>query len=186
MLLLALPSRSRTPLMIRTFFLQGPFLTQCFFRPRKQLGSLPTLAITWLLLANNDMGVLDLSIYCCCTLQKVNSFKFGVLYATEKQDETAMYNNRKRCWRNVGIKCLAHSSCNLLWTTEEGSEGFEAFLEMLGEKVQLSGWTKYSAGLDTSRTILSLYSLGSLFWSHVNSSAMTRSRKLCLHHLPRI
>jgi hypothetical protein len=29
-----------------------------------------------------------------------------------------------------------------------GSKDFDEFLDMLGEKVQLKGWTKYNGGLD--------------------------------------
>lgn len=66
---------------------------------------------------------------------KVNSFKFGVLYAKENQDEIAMYNN------------------------QEASEGFDNFVSVLGDRIQLEGWTKYSAGLNTNRSGQSVYTV---------------------------
>lgn len=82
--------------------------------------------------------------------QKVNSFKFGVLYAKERQDETAMYNNRAY-WHAIVVMMLLSL---VFIPVEEGSEGFVSFLELLGEKIQLEGWTKYAAGLDTNRTAI--------------------------------
>jgi len=32
------------------------------------------------------------------------------------------------------------------------SDGFERFVGLLGEKVELNGWTKYRAGLDVKST----------------------------------
>lgn len=52
-------------------------------------------------------------------------FKFGVLYMKNGQlTEEEMFNNRK------------------------GSPSFNRFLDLLGEKVQLKNWNKYSGGLD--------------------------------------
>ncbi|KAL6070694.1 GTPase-activating Rap/Ran-GAP domain-like protein 3, variant 2 [Balamuthia mandrillaris] len=80
-------------------------------------------------------------------LNGVNSFKFGVLYATDGQDETAMYNN-------VG-----------------GSADFEKFLRILGDKIQLKGWDKYSGGLSTTRDQQSIYTKfkGHEIMFHVNT-----------------
>jgi hypothetical protein len=95
-------------------------------------------------------------------LQKVNSFKFGVLYAKENQDEIAMYNNRASALylshththlhhhHQLSSACTHSPRDSLL--TEEASEGFDNFVSMLGDKIQLEGWTKYSAGLNTNRT----------------------------------
>lgn len=53
------------------------------------------------------------------------AFKFGVLYCAQNQrTESEYYNN------------------------VNGSKDFDEFLDMLGEKVQLKGWTKYNGGLD--------------------------------------
>ncbi|EFN74134.1 GTPase-activating Rap/Ran-GAP domain-like protein 3 [Camponotus floridanus] len=53
------------------------------------------------------------------------NFKFGVIYAREGQitDDEMLSNER-------------------------GSPGFEAFLEILGERIRLKGWDKYRGGLD--------------------------------------
>ena len=34
-------------------------------------------------------------------------------------------------------------------TIEHGSEDFEQFLDILGQRITLYGWTKYTGGLDT-------------------------------------
>jgi RAP1 GTPase activating protein 1 len=57
--------------------------------------------------------------------QVVSNYKFGILYAKEGQyKETDMFSN------------------------EHGSEAFEHFLSMIGDKVALEGWSQYRAGLD--------------------------------------
>jgi RAP1 GTPase activating protein 1 len=63
----------------------------------------------------------------------VNSYKFGVLYAKEGQDEVAMYNN------------------------VEASPGFEEFLDVLGKKIDMLDWPNYCAGLDNTRPGKSVY-----------------------------
>lgn len=35
---------------------------------------------------------------------------------------------------------------------ENGSEHFQKFVELLGEKVQLQNWSKFKGGLDTKST----------------------------------
>jgi len=58
--------------------------------------------------------------------QLIKGFKFGVLYAAPSQTkEDEMFAN------------------------SETSTEFEEFLDFLGERVNLSGWTNYRAGLDT-------------------------------------
>lgn len=58
---------------------------------------------------------------------------------------------------------------------EKGSPAFEEFLEWLGQKVTLKGWTKYSGGLDTTGIILCIHlslplpSLSSLLYSFFHS-----------------
>lgn len=59
--------------------------------------------------------------------QHVLSYKFGALYVRDGQTvEEDMFGN------------------------VDGSAGFNAFMESLGERVQLEGWQKYRAGLDVS------------------------------------
>eukprot|EP01105_Mastigella_eilhardi_P023439 TRINITY_DN58_c0_g3_i1.p1 TRINITY_DN58_c0_g3~~TRINITY_DN58_c0_g3_i1.p1 ORF type:complete len:678 (-),score=180.43 TRINITY_DN58_c0_g3_i1:59-2071(-) len=60
------------------------------------------------------------------TKQLLTQFKFGILYATQGQgaNEDQMYNN------------------------VSGSAGYEDFLLMLGNKIELSGWNRFRAGLD--------------------------------------
>ena len=56
------------------------------------------------------------------------AYKFGVLYCKLGQvDENAMFAN------------------------VEMSVGFETFLNFLGERIQLKGWTNYRGGLDVKR-----------------------------------
>jgi len=65
---------------------------------------------------------------------KIGSLKFGILYAKEGQtDETSMYNNAA------------------------GSPGFEEFLSMLGERIELEGWQGYTGGLETNVSQKAIY-----------------------------
>lgn len=41
----------------------------------------------------------------------------------------------------------------LLFFLEHGSPEFEEFLDFLGDRVELEGWTRYRAGLDVTSTI---------------------------------
>ncbi len=53
------------------------------------------------------------------------NYKFGILYAKEGQiDENDMFGNTQT------------------------SAAFEEFLELIGDKIPLQGWTKYRGGLD--------------------------------------
>eukprot|EP01090_Pellita_catalonica_P021286 TRINITY_DN7929_c0_g2_i2.p1 TRINITY_DN7929_c0_g2~~TRINITY_DN7929_c0_g2_i2.p1 ORF type:complete len:281 (-),score=46.76 TRINITY_DN7929_c0_g2_i2:43-849(-) len=68
--------------------------------------------------------------------QVVFTYKFGVLYCTTGQTtESSMYNNVKM------------------------SAGFETFLEFLGKKVQLQGWTEYRGGLDVHTNTTGTHSI---------------------------
>jgi len=58
-----------------------------------------------------------------------NSYKFGVLYALEGQDENAMYSN------------------------PQGSAAFKRFMGLLGDRVSMKGWTKYTGGLSTNSAL---------------------------------
>jgi RAP1 GTPase activating protein 1 len=68
--------------------------------------------------------------------QSVQGYKFGVLYAKEGQvEENDMFSNIN------------------------GSEIFEKFLSLLGEKITLNGWKKYKAGLDVKSDSTGIYSI---------------------------
>ncbi|KAK7491655.1 hypothetical protein BaRGS_00017108, partial [Batillaria attramentaria] len=56
------------------------------------------------------------------------NFKLGVLYAKDGQ-----------------------TSDDEFYSNEEGSEAFNRFVELLGERVKLKGWDKFKAGLDVER-----------------------------------
>lgn len=59
--------------------------------------------------------------------QVIRSYKFGVLYCADGQDtEEEIFQNN---WENT-------------------SESFKKFMNFLGEKIELSGWKGYRAGLD--------------------------------------
>ena len=64
-----------------------------------------------------------------------HTYKFGLLYCGDKQmTEEEIYGNK------------------------QGSDGFEDFLDLLGERVQLAGFQKFKGGLDTqSRHLVRVY-----------------------------
>lgn len=77
------------------------------------------------------------------------NFKFGVIYAlNEQKSDDEMLSNGKKI-----------SFVHFYWTykffwiffcfAEDGSETFKNFLNLLGSKIQLQGWTKFRGGLDT-------------------------------------
>eukprot|EP01111_Echinosteliopsis_oligospora_P015669 TRINITY_DN6269_c0_g1_i1.p1 TRINITY_DN6269_c0_g1~~TRINITY_DN6269_c0_g1_i1.p1 ORF type:complete len:762 (-),score=202.44 TRINITY_DN6269_c0_g1_i1:53-2338(-) len=68
--------------------------------------------------------------------QIIRSFKFGVLYCAAGQtEEEQMFSN------------------------QHGSADWNEFLSVLGEKIQLQGWTKYRAGLDVKTGATGTHSL---------------------------
>ncbi|KAL6080605.1 Rap1 GTPase-activating protein 1 [Balamuthia mandrillaris] len=69
--------------------------------------------------------------------ERPNKYKFGVLLAKEGQ------LLEEEMWRN---------------TDEDGSPEWHEFLSILGEQVQLQGWTAYSGGLDVKQNSTGLYS----------------------------
>uniref|UniRef100_A0A8C9RLT2 GTPase-activating Rap/Ran-GAP domain-like protein 3 n=1 Tax=Scleropages formosus TaxID=113540 RepID=A0A8C9RLT2_SCLFO len=83
-------------------------------------------------------------------IQKVSSdqmgsvnFKFGVLYAMDGQlTDDEMFSN------------------------EKGSENFEKFLNLLGDKITLQGWTGYRGGLDTKNDTTGLESIYTVYQGH--------------------
>lgn len=71
---------------------------------------------------------------------RVTSYKFGILYVKDGQTkEEDMFSN------------------------EHGSPSFEEFLNMLGQRVELKGWTKYRAGLDVNRNTTGTHSVYTTF-----------------------
>jgi hypothetical protein len=83
----------------------------------------PRLVIKDVKVIRDPLLVRDLEIY--ENRQIIRSYKFGVLYCTH--DQTAEEQ---------------------MFTNQGGSADWEEFLEFLGDKVVLQGWTKYRAGLD--------------------------------------
>ncbi len=90
-------------------------------------------------------------------------YKFGVLYCKEGQIvEDDMYCN------GTVIITLddAANVCSLVWfvsPTEFGSPALEEFLDFLGERVKLEGFTGYRGGLD----VKSEYTFGFLLNSYL-------------------
>ncbi|KAI8903451.1 hypothetical protein DFJ77DRAFT_511060 [Powellomyces hirtus] len=75
-------------------------------------------------------------------LQNVTRYKFGVLYCKAGQTtEEQFFGN------------------------EHGSEGFETFLQTMGDKVPLLGWNGYAAGLDTKYAQTGTHSIHTK-WRH--------------------
>ncbi|KPP64751.1 hypothetical protein Z043_116871, partial [Scleropages formosus] len=71
------------------------------------------------------------------------NFKFGVLYAMDGQlTDDEMFSN------------------------EKGSENFEKFLNLLGDKITLQGWTGYRGGLDTKNDTTGLESIYTVYQGH--------------------
>ena len=74
---------------------------------------------------------------------KPRCYKFGVLLAFDDQKEDEMFGNRK-----------SHDNSLLTVTPlltndmKESTPEFEEFLECLGEKVELHGWSGFRGGLD--------------------------------------
>jgi len=68
----------------------------------------------------------------------VTKYKFGLLYAKEGQkDENEMFSN-------------VHETC---------SKDYEEFLEFIGERITLQGWSKYRGGLDVKNNTTGTYSV---------------------------
>ncbi|XP_072344634.1 GTPase-activating Rap/Ran-GAP domain-like protein 3 isoform X4 [Scyliorhinus torazame] len=71
------------------------------------------------------------------------NFKFGVLYAKDGQlTDDEMFSN------------------------ETGSDGFQKFLNLLGETVTLKGWIGYRGGLDTKNDTTGIHSIYTVYQGH--------------------
>uniref|UniRef100_A0A8C5U4S0 GTPase-activating Rap/Ran-GAP domain-like protein 3 n=1 Tax=Malurus cyaneus samueli TaxID=2593467 RepID=A0A8C5U4S0_9PASS len=71
------------------------------------------------------------------------NFKFGVLYAKDGQlTDDEMFSN------------------------ETGSESFQRFLHLLGDKITLKGWSGYRGGLDTKNGTTGTHSIYTVFQGH--------------------
>jgi hypothetical protein len=96
----------------------------------------------------------------------VAAHKFGVIFAKENQiTENELFSNstadrpHQLCFflsLVADLYVLPHAA--------EGDEAFEAFLQLLGPKIELKGWKGYTGGLNTGSTLpppppLSLYLL---------------------------
>jgi len=82
----------------------------------------------------------------------VAAHKFGIIYAKENQiTENELFSNRESHLFSV----LGSSACTQTEqsTLEETDEPFEAFLRLLGTKIDLQSWEGYSGGLDTGSTL---------------------------------
>ncbi|XP_052788627.1 GTPase-activating Rap/Ran-GAP domain-like protein 3 [Mya arenaria] len=71
------------------------------------------------------------------------NFKFGVIYAKEGQ-----------------------SSDDEFLSNERGSEHFERFLKLLGDRVRLKGWDKFKAGLDVKSNTTGKESIYTVYEGH--------------------
>ncbi|KAL6075929.1 GTPase-activating Rap/Ran-GAP domain-like protein 3 [Balamuthia mandrillaris] len=65
-----------------------------------------------------------------------NHYKFGVLYAKHGQ-----------------------TTENEMYTNEKGSEAFEEFLEVIGERITLKGWNRFRAGLNVTDNLTGTHSI---------------------------
>ncbi|XP_062446991.1 GTPase-activating Rap/Ran-GAP domain-like protein 3 isoform X2 [Rhea pennata] len=71
------------------------------------------------------------------------NFKFGVLYARDGQlTDDEMFSN------------------------ETGSESFQRFLDLMGDKITLKGWTGYRGGLDTKNDTTGSFSIYTVYQGH--------------------
>ncbi|XP_078282144.1 GTPase-activating Rap/Ran-GAP domain-like protein 3 isoform X2 [Rhinoraja longicauda] len=71
------------------------------------------------------------------------NFKFGVLYAKDGQlTDDEMFSN------------------------ETGSEGFQKFLNLMGEAITLKGWIGYRGGLDTKNDTTGIHSIYTVYQGH--------------------
>jgi RAP1 GTPase activating protein 1 len=79
----------------------------------------------------------------------VQRYKFGVLYCKEGQtDENEMYSN--------GTHPLSLFTADIGCAVETSKE-YEEFLDFLGERIVLKGWTSYRGGLDVKSEFSILY-----------------------------
>jgi hypothetical protein len=83
----------------------------------------------------------------------VQNYKFGVLYAKDGQTtDVEMFNNRMfAVMRERERECVCVCVCVIdviVVDAETGSEAFDEFLEFLGDRVQLAGWSKFRGGLN--------------------------------------
>lgn len=75
--------------------------------------------------------------------ERAMNLKFGVIYAKGGQMTDDEY-----------------------FSNEEGSEAFERFLHLLGERITLKGWDRYRGGLDTHNDMTGTHAIYTLFEDH--------------------
>ena len=116
-------------------------------------GQFPELSKTSFSQTHDDVELhKDLERYEEQMIQK--KYKFGILLVREGQtEEDDMMANGKRA---SGL-----SSCGLTVRTlisaslaVEMSEGFQGFLNFLGERITLKGWQHFRGGLDVKSTVV--------------------------------
>lgn len=91
--------------------------------------------------------------------QVCSGFKFGVVYVKNGQtDENDIFSN--------GMFIAALVTINLTVFSEHGSEEWNDFLDLLGNKIQLKGWSQYNAGLDTKGTRFSFFLVNAVIRRH--------------------
>lgn len=73
--------------------------------------------------------------------------KIAIIYCKKSQTSLQdIFNNSK-------LKCLFFSSCDLQFEMlENPSAEFLSFLELMGEKINLQGWTKYRGDMGQEET----------------------------------
>ena len=122
--------------------------------------------------------------------QVVSNYKFGILYAKEGQyRETDMFSNGTYHHRRIRTP-FPNSQALIVCCrgrSEHGSEAFEHFLSMIGDKIALEGWTQYRAGLDVrsappASPLLPYFSSlnsPSFFFALLCLQSMRRARTAC-------
>lgn len=81
----------------------------------------------------------------------VRNYKFGVLFCKEGQ-------TTENEWFGNGLKIsLLKWNLNLFLFKEHGSDEFNEFLDVIGDRINLQGWNKFRGGLDVNGLFLFLF-----------------------------
>jgi hypothetical protein len=82
---------------------------------------------------------------------RLNVVRAGVLYAREGQrTEEEILGNRTFTFSLNELWCYSRAH-SLRPSTEDSSDDFDRFLELLGDKVKLEGWKGYRGDLDVNQ-----------------------------------
>ncbi|KAL1489288.1 hypothetical protein ABEB36_014213 [Hypothenemus hampei] len=89
------------------------------------------------------------------------NFKFGVIYVKPGQltDDEFLSNGQFSIFLNLEIHTFKFCS-------EHGSDKFDQFLNLLGEKIKLKNWDKFRGGLDTKRDMTGHHSIYTIYEGH--------------------